>query len=189
MGWNNVGLEKWSPNSLAQALIQAGNFFFCFMTHEALYMTHVPQSHSTAHDDMIDFRIEQKSHSSIDNLAQSNDFNQKWTSLRFKSIHPSYWFFFFETPTIELLKEEKKRINYKLHFLTLFKIQLCLLTLLWFNLVLLVSILFNSVPLLASARNVLLMTLKLCSFISFLVIFFTLNHWFFFSNLNIRSIG
>ena len=71
----DIGLEKWSPNSLAQALIQAGKF--CFMTHEALYMTHVPQSHSTAHDDMIDLRIEQKSHSSIDNLAQSNDFNQK----------------------------------------------------------------------------------------------------------------
>ena len=76
-------------------------------------------------------------HGMIDNLTQSKDFNQEWTSLRFKSVHPNYWiFFFFETPTIELLKEgKKKRLNYKLHFLTLFKIQLCLLTLLWFNLV------------------------------------------------------
>ena len=40
----------------------------------------------------------------------------------------------------------------------------------------LVSILFNSVSLLASARNVPLMTLKLCSFFFFIVIFFTLNH-------------
>ena len=40
-------------------------------------MTHVPQSNSTAHDDPIDLRIDQKSYSSIDNLTQSNDFNKK----------------------------------------------------------------------------------------------------------------
>ena len=125
-------------------------------------------------------RMDQKSHSSIDNLTQSNDFNQEWTSLRFESVHPNYW----------IIEREKKRLNYKLHFLTLFKIQLCLLTLLWFNLVLLVSILFNLVSLLAFAKNVLLMTLKLCSFFfsDFLyiksLIFFFLDF-----NLNIRSIG
>ena len=49
-------------------------------------------------------------HGMIDNLTQSKDFNQEWTSLRFKSVHPNYWIFFFlKLQLLNYWKREKKK--------------------------------------------------------------------------------